>query len=207
MSGNGRIDEVAAQTPRRASVRSSSAPANRLYPTTSATRIATSLRVSLIAPLLGSHINPNASPSLPILDEKDRSWAHSFRTEHQVGRSPSGRGCVKTPRSFHTLLVLACFRGLWSIRSRKNAKKFRLCDRSHFFGDFLHGLGRFEPFATPSGMAANCAFRPKTRVASGPIPAICSPIQSGHQVRVLTASVLILSFVRFRFGLRRFRAI
>ena len=26
---------------------------------------------------------------------------------------------------------------------------------------------------------AICAFRPKTRVASGPTPAICSPIQSG----------------------------
>ena len=38
----------------------------------------------------------------------------------------------------------------------------------------------------------------------GTDPAIWSPIQSGHQVRVLTASVLILSFVRFRFGLRRF---
>ena len=36
---------------RRASVRSSSAPARRLYPTTSATRIAASFRVSLIAPL------------------------------------------------------------------------------------------------------------------------------------------------------------
>jgi hypothetical protein len=38
---------------KRASVRSSSAPARRLYPTTSATRIAASLRVSLIAPLSG----------------------------------------------------------------------------------------------------------------------------------------------------------
>src|SRR5271165_1238865 len=36
---------------RRASVRSSSAPASRLYPTTSATRIAASFRLSPIAPL------------------------------------------------------------------------------------------------------------------------------------------------------------
>ena len=50
------------------------------------------------------------------------------------------RGCVKTPRSFHTLVVLVCFRGLRSIRTRKIAKNFRLRDRSHFFHDFLHGL-------------------------------------------------------------------
>ena len=30
---------------------------------------------------------------------------------------------MKTPRSFHTLLVLVCFRGLRSVRSRKIAKK------------------------------------------------------------------------------------
>ena len=36
---------------RRARMRSSSAPASRLYPTTSATRIAASFRVSLIAAL------------------------------------------------------------------------------------------------------------------------------------------------------------
>src|ERR1700722_13409044 len=35
-----------------------------------------------------------------------------------------GRGCVKTPRSFQTLVVLVCFRGLRSIRSRKIAKIF-----------------------------------------------------------------------------------
>ena len=36
------------------------------------------------------------------------------------------RGRVKTPRSFHTLLVLVCFRGLRSIGSRKIAKNFSL---------------------------------------------------------------------------------
>ena len=54
----------------------------------------------------------------------------------------SRRTCVKTPRSFHMLLVLVCFRGQRSIRSRKIAKNFRLRDRSHFFHDFLHGLGQ-----------------------------------------------------------------
>ena len=34
------------------------------------------------------------------------------------------QGCVKTPRSFHTLVVLVCFLGLRSIRSRKIAKIF-----------------------------------------------------------------------------------
>ena len=60
------------------------------------------------------------------------------------------QGCVKTPRSFHTLVVLVCFRGLRSIRSRKIAKNFRLRDRSPFFHDFLHSLGRFDPFTKPS---------------------------------------------------------
>jgi hypothetical protein len=41
-------------------------------------------------------------------------------------RSAKGRGRVKTPRSFHTLLVLVCFRALRSIGSRKFAKNFRL---------------------------------------------------------------------------------
>jgi hypothetical protein len=46
---------------------------------------------------------------------------------------------------------LVCFRALRSIRSRKIAKNFRFRDRSHFFHDFLHALGRINPFATPSG--------------------------------------------------------
>ena len=58
----------------------------------------------------------------------------------------SRRTCVKTPRSFHTLVVLVFFRGLRSIRSRKIAKNFRLRDRSHFFHDFLHGLDPLLPF-------------------------------------------------------------
>jgi hypothetical protein len=48
MQGDGRVDQVTA--PRsRASVRSSSAPASLLYPTTSAARIAASFRVSVMA--------------------------------------------------------------------------------------------------------------------------------------------------------------
>jgi hypothetical protein len=55
MRGDGGIDQIAADSSRprqRARVLSSSAPASRLYPTTPATKIAASLRVSLIAPLL-----------------------------------------------------------------------------------------------------------------------------------------------------------
>ena len=52
VGGDGRIDEVAAQASKtRKGSRSSSAPASRLYPTMSATNIAASFRVSLIAPL------------------------------------------------------------------------------------------------------------------------------------------------------------
>ena len=50
MGANGRIDQVTAKPLKRASVWSPSAPASRLYPTASATRIAASWRVSLIAP-------------------------------------------------------------------------------------------------------------------------------------------------------------
>jgi hypothetical protein len=46
--GDGGIDQVPRRPRRHTSVRSSSAPARRVYPTTSATRIVTSLRVSLI---------------------------------------------------------------------------------------------------------------------------------------------------------------
>jgi hypothetical protein len=55
---------------------------------------------------------------------------------------PNFQGCVKTRRSFHTMAIWACFRGLRSIRRRKVAKNFRLRDRSHFFADFSHGLFR-----------------------------------------------------------------
>jgi hypothetical protein len=55
------------------------------------------------------------------------------RSAQNSGRSPTAwrtgkidRGCVKTPRSFTTLRVLVCFRGLRSIESRKIAKNFRL---------------------------------------------------------------------------------
>jgi hypothetical protein len=57
---------------------------------------------------------------------------------------------VKTPRSFHTPVVLVCFRGLRSIRSEKIAKNLRLRDRSHFFHEFLHGL---DPELTSNGGA------------------------------------------------------
>src|ERR1700739_84691 len=48
MHGNSRIDQIAPQRPDRASVRSSSEPASRLSPTTSAARIAASFRVSVM---------------------------------------------------------------------------------------------------------------------------------------------------------------
>ena len=89
-----------------------------------ATRIAASC-VSVVPPLLERHIGPNASPSLPVFDGKDRSFAHSFRTGHQAGR---------------------------------------------------RALGRLDQFAEPSGNGRY--LRIPTRVASGPTPAIWSPIQS-----------------------------
>ena len=53
MHCDGRVDQVAAKVRRRARIRSSSAPASRVYPTTSATRIAASFRVSPIWRPLG----------------------------------------------------------------------------------------------------------------------------------------------------------
>ena len=85
------------------------------------------------------------------------------------------RGCVKTPRSFHTLVVLVCFRGLRSIRSRKIAKNFRSRDRLHFFDDFLHSLDPELPFkgdrtngreAGESGRRPNAVLAPQRIVLS-----------------------------------------
>jgi hypothetical protein len=46
------------------------------------------------------------------------------------------------------------------------------------------------PVASLFGMTAVCAFRPKTRVASGPTPAIWSPIQSGMKLGSHSSSSL-----------------
>jgi hypothetical protein len=81
----------------------------------------------------GSGVNPSQALR--------RECAKSSRPLAKRELPLRGRGCVKTPRSFHTVVVLVCFRGLRPIRSRKIARNFRLRDRSHFFRDFLHGLG------------------------------------------------------------------
>ena len=66
MSGDSRVDEVAAQTPqtREGAILVGTPPTGciRRHPQT---RIAASFRVSLIAPLLGRHTSPNASSSPP----------------------------------------------------------------------------------------------------------------------------------------------
>ena len=49
MHGNGGIDQIASESRSRARIRSSSAPASLLYPTTSAARMAASFRVSAMA--------------------------------------------------------------------------------------------------------------------------------------------------------------
>jgi hypothetical protein len=42
-------------------------------------------------------------------------------------------------------------RGLRAFRVEKIAKNLALLDRLQNFAEFLHGLGRFDPFATPFG--------------------------------------------------------
>ena len=63
MRVSGGIDQIAAQPRSRDSVRSSSVPASRLQPTTSATRIAASLRVSPMAHPLG--VTQNSTKASP----------------------------------------------------------------------------------------------------------------------------------------------
>ena len=58
--------------------------------------------------------------------------------------------------------------------SRKIAKNFRLRDRSHFFHDFLHGLGRVDQFTKPS---ANGRYLRQAAIAIAG--------QSGHIPRAL----------------------
>ena len=57
MHGDRRVDQSLRSARSRASVRSSSAPASRLYPTTSAASIAASFRVSATTPLRQSQIS------------------------------------------------------------------------------------------------------------------------------------------------------
>ena len=118
----------------------------------SATQTASAPGISFLSRLNGwpAHSPADASPT------SSRTPAHgsgpmwvatpsSQRTCTSYSLPVSRRTCVKTPRSFHTLVVLVCFRGLRSIR-RKIAKNLRLRDRSRFFHDFLHGLGRSATF-------------------------------------------------------------
>jgi hypothetical protein len=69
----------------------------------------------------------------------------------QLGTRASVRGCVKTPARFHTSLFRSLLRGLRAFRVEKIAKNLALLDRLQNVAEFLHGLGRINPFAVPSG--------------------------------------------------------
>src|ERR1700722_15284473 len=60
------------------------------------------------------------------------------------------QGCVKTSACFRTDLFRSLLRGLSSFRFKKAAKNFALLDHLQIFAEFLHDLGRFDPFAKPS---------------------------------------------------------
>jgi hypothetical protein len=60
-----------------------------------------------------------------------------------------GRGRVKTSARFRTSLFRSLLRGLRAFRVEKIAKNLALLDRLQNLAEFLHGLGRFAPFATP----------------------------------------------------------
>src|SRR5271156_114878 len=61
------------------------------------------------------------------------------------------RGCVKTSARFHTSLFRSLLRGLRAFRVEKIAKNLALLDRLQNVAEFLHGLGRLDPFAAPFG--------------------------------------------------------
>jgi hypothetical protein len=58
-----------------------------------------------------------------------------------------GRGCVKTSARFHTSLFRSLLRGLRALRVEKIERNLALLDRLQNFAEFLHGLGRYHPFA------------------------------------------------------------
>jgi hypothetical protein len=66
------------------------------------------------------------------------------------GPSTYDRGCVKTSSRFHTSLFRSLLRGLRAFRVEKIAKNLALLDRLQNVAEFLHGLGRVDPFAKGS---------------------------------------------------------
>ena len=97
----------------RARVRSSSAPASRLNPATSATRIAASLRASLITPFWGRHVSLNAQPSLPVR-RKDRKgsigpiFSQRSRNDRYLREALAGAGRVGVWRGGVRLSISVC---------------------------------------------------------------------------------------------------
>jgi hypothetical protein len=75
----------------------------------------------------------------------------SARSYGRSGRRAKGRGCAKTSARFRTDLFRSLLRGLKALRIERIAKNFALLDPLQIFAEFLHGLGRFDPFAAPSG--------------------------------------------------------
>ena len=68
-----------------------------------------------------------------------------------------GRGCVKTSARFQTSLFRSLLRALERSESKNREKS---CSARSFTNvEFLHGLGRFDRFATPTRMTAVCAQR------------------------------------------------
>ena len=68
-----------------------------------------------------------------------------------------GRGCVKTSARFQTSLFRSLLRALERSESKNREKS---CSARSFTNvEFLHGLGRFDRFATPTRMTAVCAHR------------------------------------------------
>jgi hypothetical protein len=84
VNGDGRVDQIAAQARNRASVPSSSAPPSRLYPTTSANRIAAIFRILDIVPSPVIQYHKNASTGAPVNQEQLGS-RKPIRATTQIG--------------------------------------------------------------------------------------------------------------------------
>jgi hypothetical protein len=81
---------------------------------------------------------------------EDRFVALTARSQDRPWRAAKGRGCVKTSARSHTSLFRSLLRGLRAFRVEKIAKNLALLDRLQNVAEFLHGLGRSDPFAKPS---------------------------------------------------------
>jgi holin-like protein len=169
MGRDGGVAQVAVETPRRTSVRSSSAPASRLYPTTSATIIAASFRGV-------AHSAPPARRTLarilvPVRGKARIDRAASFRpqTRHD-------------PRILHPSCFSADRRGLGA---RARASGAGTGDRVALMVAALPLYRRWRPFNEDALGASELE-----QAARGLLACLAAPLRAGGRRRAAVSGAL-----------------